>query len=220
MATTAASTSPSDTAALAADAEATALQKLREQTDAVVQKMRPQIDAVSNYARDEPTKALLISAATGAALMGLVALMSRSSGRRVQVPSRGAAMSAMATLRDAALDLADRAHSAANDALGAGQKFADSAQKRAHEAQKRAQDLADDTQKRAQSNVDAASDAMSDAWQSLRDQAAPVVDKLRPQIDAVTNYAKEDPARAALGMAAAGAVLVGLLALIRRSEND
>ena len=45
---------------------ANTLGKLREQTDAVVQRVRPQIDVVANYARDEPTKALLISAATGA----------------------------------------------------------------------------------------------------------------------------------------------------------
>jgi hypothetical protein len=31
---------------------------------------------------------------------------------------------------------------------------------------------------------------------------------------------KDDPARAALGLAVAGAVVVGLLALIRRSEDD
>ncbi len=203
MANTAAQTPASD---IAADAESTALKKLREQTDAVVQKLRPQIDAVSNYARDEPTRALLISAATGAALMGLIALMSRSGNRTDQ--ARGAASSAMATLRDAALGLADRAHSATNDAIGATRKFADNAQK-----------YAGDAQKRAQSGTDSASSAMSDAWQSLRDQAAPVVDRLRPQIDAVTTYAKEDPARAAIGIAAVGAVLVGLMALIGKSDD-
>ncbi|MEO7056064.1 MAG: hypothetical protein ABI281_13350 [Caldimonas sp.] len=203
MVTTAAQPSVSD---IAADAESTALKKLREQTDAVVQKLRPQLDAVSSYARDEPTRALLISAATGAALMGLIALMSRSGSRTEQ--ARGAASSTMATIREAALALSDRAHGAANDALGATQRFADNAQK-----------YAADTQKRAQSGADSASDAMSDAWQSLRDQAAPMVDKLRPKIDAVTSYAKEDPARAAMGIAAVGAVLVGLMALIGKSED-
>jgi diacylglycerol kinase len=46
-----------------------------------------------------------------------------------------------------------------------------------------------------------------------------VVDRLKPQFDAVASYAKEDPARAALGVATAGAVLFGLMALIRRSGS-
>lgn len=203
MATTDAQT----TADAAEEAAASTLQKLREQTDAVVQRMRPQIDAVSNYARDEPTRALLISAATGAALMGLVALLSRSGSRSEQ--ARSTAMSTMATIRDAALDLADRAHSAANDAVAATQAAASNARK-----------FAETTQARAQSGADSVSETVSDAWQSLREQAAPVVEKYRPQIDAVTSYAKDEPARTALGVAAAGAVLVGLLAMIRGSERD
>ncbi len=203
MVTTAAQT----TADAAEEAATSTLQKLRDQTDAVVQRVRPQLDAVSDYARDEPTKALLISAATGAALMGLVALLSRSSSRSGQ--ARGAVMSTMATIRDAALDLADRAHSAANDALAMTQSAAAQAKK-----------LAETTQKRAQDGADTVSDTMSDAWKSLREQAAPVVEKYRPQIDAVTQFAKDDPARTALGVAAAGAVLVGLLAMIRGSGSD
>lgn len=38
-------------------------------------------DATVGYIRDEPMKAMLIAAATGAALMALVSLMSRSRGR-------------------------------------------------------------------------------------------------------------------------------------------
>lgn len=186
-------------------ADSSTLQKLREQTDAVVQRLRPQIDAVSAYTRDEPTKALLISAATGAALMGLVALLARSNGpldaaRAVRDDARDSASSALSVIRDAALDLADRAHSAANDALGATQKYAT------------------DAQKRASATADSVSDGVADAWQSLRDQAGPVVDKLRPQLDAAAAYARAEPARTALGVAAAGAVLVGLMALIRRSD--
>jgi len=59
-------------------------------------------------------------------------------------------------------------------------------------------------------------DTVAETWASLRDQAAPVVDKLKPQIDALATYAKEDPTRAALGVATAGAVLIGLLSLLRR----
>ena len=96
----------------------TAVQKLREQADAVVERIQPQIAAVSTYVRDEPTKALLISAAAGAALMGLFALIVRSSGRS-QVPGASAGRSAMAAIRDAALDLAESAQTMALDALEA-----------------------------------------------------------------------------------------------------
>ena len=75
MAIESASTAIHEAVDTAEDKAATTLQKLREQTDAVVQRVRPQIDAVSDYVRNEPTKALLVSAATGAALMGLIALL-------------------------------------------------------------------------------------------------------------------------------------------------
>lgn len=210
---TAAPDAPSALDEVAAQASPT-LQKLRDQTDAVVQRLRPQIDAVSTYARDEPTKALLIAAATGAALMGLVALMSRSGSRMPDIDdarsaaddARSAGKSALATLRDAALDLADRAHSAASDAMGGARKTANTARKRAGAA-------ADDASGRV-------SDALSEAWHSLRDQAAPVVDKLRPQLNAATDYAKDEPVRAALGVIAAGAALVGLFALLRNAGDD
>ena len=75
-----------DAAQSAADEAATTLQKLRAQTDAVVERVRPQIDALSGYVRDEPTKSLLVAAATGAALMGLIALLTRPAepDRRVE----------------------------------------------------------------------------------------------------------------------------------------
>src|ERR1051326_8302446 len=88
------------------DSSTTTAQKLRDQADAVVQRIQPQIAAVSTYARNEPTKALLISGAAGAALMGLIALMVRSGGRSTP---RSFAKSTMAAIRDAALDLADSA---------------------------------------------------------------------------------------------------------------
>ena len=51
-------------------------------------------------------------------------------------------------------------------------------------------------------------------------QAQPAIDKVWPQIDAVGNYVKEDPAKAALGAAAAAALVIGLVALVRRSQDD
>jgi ElaB/YqjD/DUF883 family membrane-anchored ribosome-binding protein len=58
------------------------LQKIRDKTDAMVERIQPQISAVSDYARNEPTKAVLIAAATGAGLMALIALLARAPGRR------------------------------------------------------------------------------------------------------------------------------------------
>ena len=128
----------------------------------------------------------------------------------------------MATIRDAALDLADRAHSAATDAITATHERASSAQdqveavqKRVQQAQKRAAEL----RQQATDAASSATDSATETWQNLRDQAAPVIERFRPQIDAVTSYAKEDPTRAALGAAAAGAVLLGLIAMIRRSGD-
>jgi len=196
----------------------TAVQKLREQADAVVERIQPQITAVSTYVREEPTKALLISAAAGAALMGLFALIVRSSGRgRSQVPGASAGRSAMAAIRDAALDLADSAQTMALDALEATQKRAASA---LDATQKRAAAALDTTQERAAAAADSASESVANAWKKVRDQAAPVVEKLKPQIDAATAYAKEEPARTALGLAAAGAIIAGLIALARHSEDD
>jgi len=205
----------------------TAVQKLREQADAVVGRIQPQIAAVSTYVRDEPTKALLISAAAGAALMGLFALILRSSGRS-QVPGASAGRSAMAAIRDAALDLAESAQTMALDALEATQKRASDAfeatQKRATDAlgatQKRAADALGATQQRASAAADSVSESVADTWKKVRDQAAPVVEKIKPQLDAAAAYAKEEPARTALGLAVTGALIAGLIALARRSEDD
>jgi ElaB/YqjD/DUF883 family membrane-anchored ribosome-binding protein len=200
---------PAETAA-EGDDSLTAVQKLREQADAVVQRIQPQIAAVSTYARDEPTKALLMAAATGAALMGIVALIVRTNSRPTPVST---GKSTMAAIRDAALDLADSAQSMAADAL-------QTAQKRVADTISGTQKRAGDAQKRAADSADSVSETMADAWKKVRDQAAPVVDKIRPQIDAATDYVKEDPTRAALGLAAVGAIVAGLVALTRRAGND
>ena len=208
-------------AATAAEESSKMLQKLREKKDAAMESlqesMQPRIDAVSSFARNDPTKAVLISAATGAGLMALIALVVRVSNRPTN-----RTRSAMATIRDAALDLADRAHNAATDAIAATHERASSAQdqveavqKRVQQAQKRAAEL----RQQAADAASSATDSATETWQSLRDQAAPVIERFRPQIDAVTSYAKEDPTRAALGAAAAGAVLLGLIAMIRRSGD-
>ena len=174
------------------------LQKIRDKTDAVVERIQPKIAAVSDYARNEPTKAVLIAAAAGAGADGpagaarprLAAGAGSSTGQRT-----------MSAIRDAALDLADRAHSVATEAIGTAHKRASSAVDVAEHQAGEAKQRLEAMQKRA-SDV---ADSVAETWASLREQAAPVVDKLKPQIDALATYAKEDPARAALGVATAGA---------------
>jgi ElaB/YqjD/DUF883 family membrane-anchored ribosome-binding protein len=203
----------------------TAVQKLREQADAAVQRIQPQIAAVSTYARNEPTKALLISAATGAALMGLIALMVRSSGRSSPT---SLASSTMTAIRDAALDLADSAQGMVADALdatrsraaGALEATRSRAADAADSARSRAATAADATRNRAAAAAESVSESVAETWKKVRDQAAPVVDKVRPQVEAAANYVKEDPARAALGLAAAGAIIAGLVALARQASAD
>jgi len=221
MATTTETARPSESAA--DNDSMTAVQKLREQADAVVQRIQPQIAAVSTYARNEPTKALLISAATGAALMGLIALMVRSSGRSSPT---SLASSTMSAIRDAALDLADSAQSMVADALDTTRSRAadalEATRSRALDAvdsaRSRAASAADATRNRAAAAAESVSESVAETWKKVRDQAAPVVDKVRPQVEAAANYVKEDPARAALGLAAAGAIIAGLVALARQAS--
>jgi len=184
------------------------LQKIRDKTDAVVESIQPKIAAVSDYARNEPTKAVLIAAASGAGLMALLALLVRSS--RPSPVSAG--QRTMASIRDAAIDLADRAHSVATEAIGRAHRRADSVVQTAEQQASAAQERIEAVQKRAND----VADSVAETWASLRDQAAPVIDRLKPQYDAIASYAKEDPTRAALGVATAGAVLIGLLSLLRR----
>ena len=243
-------------AADAARAEAqSTIERLRAQADQVAERMRPKLDAVTTYVKDEPTKAMLASAAVGAGVMALIVLLSRS-GRSTR-PVAG--VSAMATIRDAALALADRAHGAATDALHASQSRAQglfaragrqtdhafaaaeqganslhgNARARAEQAAARGQDLAEQAAARAEKlaaqGVDGArakagefgaeaETALHDAWDAIREQADPLIERYRPQIESAVRYAKDEPTRTALGAAAAGAVLIGLLALARSRD--
>jgi ElaB/YqjD/DUF883 family membrane-anchored ribosome-binding protein len=169
----------------AKDMGARAKAAVSDQADAMVDRLRPKIDAVNDYVRTEPTKALLIAAATGAGLMALVALAAKSSSNN-RMPSVDSS-----DLAAALRDLAKRAPKAANEA-------------------------ADEGKKRAS----AAADMISDTWQQLREQAGPAIDRIRPQLDAVTAFAKEDPVKAAAGVALAGALLAGIVALIRGRMDD
>lgn len=204
------------------------MQKLREQADAVVERVRPQIESAQEFARADPMKAILISAAAGAALMAVVGLVVRSSSRpspmRAIERQTSRSASYLAAVREAAVDLADRAQSAAHSALSASQ----SAWSRGKDALDRGRDQVergrealdsgraawDAERKRAEDKASDTQESLADTWSSIRDQAQPLIDKLRPQLDAAVDYAKNDPARTALGLAAAGAVIVGLLSML------
>ncbi|MDQ6685576.1 MAG: hypothetical protein M3Z16_10665 [Pseudomonadota bacterium] len=200
-----------DASEVTADLEneaAGAFAKLRDQADEWVDRLRPRVDAVADYVRDEPTRAVLISAAVGAGLMALIALAVRGN-RRPYLELPAGVPSSMAGLRSAALGLADRAHGAATDALKKAQK---QAQKRVDKAQKDALAAADE----ATSDM---GDKVADLWKNLREQAAPVVQKIRPQLDAAAAYAKDEPAKTTLGVVAAGALLMGLMALLGSNDD-
>lgn len=177
----------------ALDGLSSTVQTVRDQASAAVEKIRPQLDSVAAYAKDEPTKALLIAAAAGAGLMALVALMSRSRGTRLPTSKtlRMAANDAIDDIRQAARDAADRASAQAESTMKSARGSAESAYQSAY-------------------------DGVSDKVQQWKDQAAPLVDRIRPQIDTVMTYAKDDPAKALLIAAGAGAALMALVSSIGR----
>ena len=180
------------------------MQSVKDQATATMERLRPQLDTVTNYAKDEPTKALLIAAAAGAGIMGLIALMARSSS--------GSDMPSPKSLRKAAYDSLDELRkataSATDDWRKAASKAGDDATSRASGAM--------DTAKGA---AKAAYEGLADTMSQWKDQAAPIVDRIRPQMDAVTSYAKDDPAKALLIAAAAGAALMGLMNSLGRSDR-
>lgn len=165
------------------------VRNVKEEASATLGRFRPQFDSVTAYAKEEPTKALLIAAAVGAGVMGLVALIGRSGGGRRR-------LSLSETLRQAASEAADTVHKAARDAAD------------------RASAKADGAMKSARGAAQSAYEGLSDTVQQWKDQAAPLVDRIRPQLDTVMTYAKDDPAKALLIAAAAGAALMGLMGLI------
>ena len=169
------------------------MQSVKEQASATLERFRPQLESVTSYAQQEPTKALLIAAAAGAGLMGLVALAGRSGS--TSLPSAKA-------LRKAA-------YAAALGAAGTARKASKDAKE---EAASRAEGAMKSTRKAAQTAYDGVAETMAQ-W---KDQAAPIVDRIRPQIDTVMTYAKDDPGKALLIAAAAGAALMGLMSSISR----
>lgn len=190
---------------------------VKDQASATFERLRPQIDSVASYARDEPTKALLIAAAMGAGIMGLIALMSRSGGHggRSSHAWREAAQDMAERMRDSARGVGDSLRQSARNVGDSARKSAremrDDARASAADMAARAAASADDTMRSGRGTAKAAYDSLGETMQQLKDQAAPWVDRMRPQVDQVMTYAKDDPAKALMIAAAAGAALMGLI---------
>jgi ElaB/YqjD/DUF883 family membrane-anchored ribosome-binding protein len=194
------------------------MRDVKDQASATLESLRPQLDSVATYAREEPTKALLIAAAAGAGIMGLIALMSRSGGGR-RMPSkrslRRAAYAMAERARDSARDVGDNVRRSMRDA---GESVRHSARGMRDDMRQSASDTADqaaakvdEAVRSGRSSGKAAYETLTDTMQHLKEQAAPWVDKVRPQVDHVMGYAKDDPAKALMIAAVAGAALMGLI---------
>ena len=61
-------------------------------------------------------------------------------------------------------------------------------------------------------------DLLSDSLNTAKDQAVQMWDDMRPQLDKVASYAKEEPAKSVLMAAVAGALIVTVVMASRRSK--
>ena len=146
---------------------------VREQAAALAERLRPQLSSAASsavgYAKEQPAKTLLVSAALGAAVVALYTLLSRS-GQRHQFTLRP---SLKTQLGDAAADA-----------------------------------------------FDAARDGVADTVDTLRDKAQAAPERLRQPLNAATSYAQEDPVKAVVIAAVAGAVAMALIAAVVNSQRD
>lgn len=196
----------------ALDGLSSTMQNVKDQASATLERLRPGLDSVTSYAKDEPTKALLIAAATGAALVGLIALMGRS-GDSDRMPS---ARSLRRTAEDAADGWRKAAADRSDDLREAASRKADKWHKAAADGSAAASSRTDDAIGSAKDAYQAAYDGLSETMQDWKNQASSLADRVRPQLETVTGYAKDDPAKALLIAAAAGAALVGLMSAMKR----
>ncbi len=194
-------TTPSDTAESTVDSFTSKLADTSRRlqstaTEMYEERVRPSVEAVTTYVKDEPVKTMLVAAACGAALMGLVAMASRSSSRSPigSMSPRGA--------RRMVQSAADVAAQMAHDAIDRASDKADAAMKSTRGAAQSARD-----------GAATAFDSLSDTMKGWRDQAQPLVDRIQPQLDSLTAYAKNEPAKSAMILAAAGALIAGLVSM-------
>lgn len=135
-------------------------------------------DDLSDLVVRNPLPSALVAAATGAGLMALLALMSRSDEPypRHTIPTRNVRGLDVDGLKQQIADLADRIGKAI-------------------------------PRDEARQRVDDAGDALASTWNGVRDQAMDVIGKLQPQATAAVKMARENPMWTAVVMGAVGALL-------------
>ena len=166
-----------DAASVALGALKDLTQSVREQAASLAERVRPQLSSAAGYAKEQPAKTLLASAALGAAVVGLYMLLTRSSFSRNDFLLRPSLKS---QLSDAAAGAYDAARDGVSDTVG----------------------------------------TLRDTAEALRGKAAAATERLREPLDAATDYAKEDPIKAVLIAAVAGAVAMALIAAVVSSQRD
>jgi ElaB/YqjD/DUF883 family membrane-anchored ribosome-binding protein len=198
----------------AIDSLSASLKSAREQAAGLVDKIRPQIDTMAGYAKDEPVKAVLIAAASGAALMAVATLCSRPSMRR---RVREGAQSLRDAASESASGLTERASRAADRATQTARSTLESTRQAARSAFDGGSNGASNGA--SHGPFEHIADRVSEGAQALSEKAAPWVEQWRPQLDSVKDYAKEDPTKALLIAATTGAALVGLIMALGHSDD-
>ena len=144
--------------------------------------------------------------------MALIALTARSGNRLPSARALGtAAASSADEWRRAAARATDGWRKAAADTAADWRKTTTEGADDWRQTAANGADRADDAMASGRRTVQDAYEGLSDTVNQWKDQAATLVDRVRPQLDSVTGYAKEDPAKALLIAAVAGAALMGLL---------
>jgi ElaB/YqjD/DUF883 family membrane-anchored ribosome-binding protein len=180
------------------------LNAAKDQACKVWDDMRPQLDKVASYAKEEPTKSVLMAAVAGALIVTVVMASNRSK-RAVDVEG------SKKWLRALAADAADRAKAKAEDARAAAESAQEPARRTLREYASTAADEAkamrDSAVESAKRAAAQAYDGASERLQDLRSKADPLLDQIQPQLDSVAGYAKKNPLSALIVATAAGALL-------------
>ena len=195
------------TARQALDLLSDSLNTAKDQAVRMWDDMRPQLDKVASYAKEEPTKSVLMAAVAGALVVTVVMASRRSKAVDVEASKQWLdklASNAADRARSLAMDKAEQAREAAEAAQGTARRsLRDLASTAADEAMAM-KDNAMETARRAASQ---AYDGVSDRLQDLRGKADPLIGQIQPQLDNVAGYAKKNPLSALLVATAAGALL-------------
>ncbi|MDP9043965.1 MAG: hypothetical protein M3O01_04085 [Pseudomonadota bacterium] len=180
-----------DTAAeKVADQAASAYARVADAAQAAVDSASGTVDDLSEMVVRNPLPSALIAAATGAGLMALLAMMSRSSEPYPAsvIPTRKLRGIDYDAIKQQIADLTDRIGKALPR---------DEAKQRASEA----------------------SETLADTWKDVREQALDLIGQIQPQATAAVKLARDNPLWTAVIMGAAGA-LIGSQLLGGKAEDS